>query len=181
VTPAQMLEAFNHSTANAPSSTARGDALANYVSDIFSQVTGITVYDSKVFSDDRSQELDVILWNEQDGSDSGIDFLPNIILVEAKNWDHPVGAAEVAWFKEKIRQGGDYSGTGAVGILIAPHGVTGQKHDRDFAAAVILRARSENVRILVAAPDELSLDAKQLRALIKNRLCALAAGHAGLG
>ena len=49
-----------------------------------------------------SQELDLVFWNDQQCEyfkQAGAE-----ILVECKNWEVPVGSAEVAWFLEKMRQ-----------------------------------------------------------------------------
>jgi hypothetical protein len=184
MTPAGMFAAFEAATVAAQSTTARGDALADYIAQIFEQLDGVTLYQKGVWSDDHSQELDVMLWNEKVPSDAGIDFLSHILLVEAKNWERRVGSAEVAWFKEKVRVGGDESDGYMLGILVAPKGITGQdgpSDDHKFAVQIILNARAERIRLLVLTPEEIAVDAAGLRLLIRDRMMALVAGRAGIG
>lgn len=177
---AELLANYQAATVAAATTVAKGDALANYIGGVFEQLDGVSCAEKKVVSDDQSQELDVILWNERNPGPLGLDFLPSIVPVEAKNWSRPVGAAEIAWFKDKVVQGGVFQGGWAAGLLVAPEGITGSHDDARFAAAVILRARQEKVAMIVATPDELAHDAAELREYLKARLIGLVAGRAGL-
>jgi hypothetical protein len=180
VTPKELLAQLDAETAAATKPTQRGDALARFIEQIMCQLDGVSLHETKVFSDDRSQELDVILWNERLPGLTGLSFFPFIVFVEAKNWDERVGSSEVAWFKEKVRLSGDYAGTGAIGILVASNGVTGDRDDRDFAVAVIRAARAERVFIIVARPADLAVEPPDLREFLRRRVCDLAGGRVGL-
>lgn len=171
--------AFLAATDAAQSTVEKGDALTEYIVDIVEQLEGVTCEQAKVFSDDHSQELDAVFWNERHAGAQGLDFFASIFFVEAKNWTKPVGAAEVAWFKEKILQGGHFQEGRAIGLLVAPHGVTGFKREASFAAAIILRAKQEGVHILVVTPQQIAVGASELRDLLKSRLIELAAGRVG--
>jgi len=175
-TPAERFAAYEKRTAGGCSTTERGDALADYAAEALSTLKGVKLDGKKVISSDRSQEIDVVMWNERLPGKKGLRFLSHTIFVEAKNWDCPVGAAEVAWFKEKVRINGDYSGGGATGILLALSGVTGEKYDRDFAVAIIHSARGEKVRILVVRPSDLAVEPKTLREFFRQRVTDLASG-----
>lgn len=179
MTAAQAYATYKAATAAAATTTDKGDVLAAYIQNIFSAVDGVQVHDVKMWNDARSSEIDVMLWNERTAGPNGLDFLPSIVLVEAKNWTHAVGSSEVAWFKEKVLSGGDYSLGPAAGILVSPEGVTGQHDDSRFAAAIILDSRRE-VRLLVVSPGDIALEPPALRELLRTRLCDLAAGRAGL-
>lgn len=179
-TPTQRYAQYVADTATAQDTTARGLVLNEYLQDVFARIDGVKVDSVECWSDDESQEVDILLWNEKVSGSEGLSFLPSIVFVEAKNWERSVGSPEVAWFKEKVRTGGDYSEGGAVGILVAPNGVTGTTKDRTFATSIILKARSDNVRLLVVTPEELAVEAAGLRELVRSRLCGLAADRAGL-
>lgn len=175
-TPAERYAAYEKRTAGATTTTERGNALADYAAEMLSTLNGVKLDRKKVISSDRSQEIDVVMWNERLAGESGLFFLSHTIFVEAKNWDYPVGAAEVAWFKEKVRINGDYSGGGATGILLALNGVTGEQYDRDFAVAIIQNARVEKVRILVVRPSHLAVEPTDLREFFRQRVTDLASG-----
>lgn len=178
--PAALHADFLARSAAATTTRQKGDALEEYVCAVFGRLAGVIVHERHLRDDQHVQEIDVMLWNERDSGPSGLSFLPHIIVVEAKNWARPVGAAEVAWFKEKVRTSGDFAGDGAVGILVAAAGVTRDRADRQFAAGIIRDARHEGIKLLVARPEHLVCDAAGLRELLRRRLCDLAAGRVGL-
>lgn len=176
---AAQYDAYSAATAAAQSTVEKGEALTDYIVAVIEQLDGVTCDGRNAFSDDHSQELDAIFWNERSPGPTGLDFFASIFFVEAKNWIKPVGAAEVAWFKEKIVQGGHFQERRAIGLLVAPHGVTGLEHDKQFAAAIVLRARQEGVHIVVVTPEQLAIEAADLRELLRRRLVDLAAGRVG--
>jgi hypothetical protein len=117
----------------------------------------------------NTEEIDVALWNEQDVS--GFNFLPNLILIESKNWSSPVSSNEVSWFNTKLRNRGlDF------GILISPHGITGDANDLTAAHQVVASALMEKRRLIVLTTGELIAlqDTHALGHLIKTKLCELA-------
>jgi hypothetical protein len=178
--PEALHADFLARSAAATTTRQKGDALEEYVCAVFRRLAGVIVHERHLRDDQHVQEIDVMLWNEQDSGPNGLSFLPHIIVVEAKNWTRPVGAAEVAWFKEKVRTSGDFAGDGAVGILVAAAGVTRDRADRQFAAGIIRDARPEGIKLLVVRPEHLVCDAAGLRDLLRRRLCDLAAGRVGL-
>jgi len=96
-----------------------------------------------------SQELDLVYWNDQ-----LFEYFKTAgpeILIECKNWDVPVGSAEVAWFLEKMRQRHVTHG-----FLITRSGVTGQCRDgRDGALDTLYAALRDGLRPVVVTLDEL--------------------------
>jgi len=112
-----------------------------------------------------NEEIDVALFNE------GIVSLPNIILVEAKNWSNRVGSIEVAWFLTKLQNRGlDF------GILITTLGITGNANDLNAAHNTVATALAQKRRLIVITTDELLAltDTEELLHLIKTKLCDLA-------
>ncbi len=93
-TPAERYAAYKKRTAGAAATTERGDALADYAAEMLSTLKGVKLDRKKVISSDRSQEIDVVMWNERFSGKNALRFLSHTIFVEAKNWDYPVGAAE---------------------------------------------------------------------------------------
>jgi hypothetical protein len=112
-----------------------------------------------------NEEIDVALFNE------GIVSLPNIILVEAKNWSTRVGSAEVAWFLNKLQNRGlDF------GILVTTLGITGDAADLTAAHHTVAVALAQKRRLIVITTDEIQALAHtdQLLHLIKVKICDLA-------
>lgn len=176
---ADRFAAFSAETDAAQSTVEKGEALTDYIVAVIEQLDGVTCDERNIFSDDHSQELDAIFWNEQTPGPTGLNFFAMIFFVEAKNWTRPVGAAEVAWFKEKVLQGGHFHQGRAIGLLVAPHGVTGLEREARFATAIVLRARQEGVHIVVVTPEQIAIGPADLRELLKRRLVDLAAGRVG--
>jgi hypothetical protein len=147
----------------------KGRALEDLICYLFGLVPGVTITHRNEMNAFDSEEIDVALWNEQDPS--GFHFLPNVFLVEAKNWSNPVSSIEVNWFDTKLRNRGlDF------GILISPHGITGNAAELTAAHSVISVALRERRRFLVLRTNELLAlpDTDALSTLIKTKLCELA-------
>ena len=123
----------------------RGRLYEELVRQLFQSVDGIGHTESNVFNYKRSQEIDLAFWNDQ--SVSGFSFLPDVILIECKNWSHPVTSAEIAWFSAKVRERGC-----DVGILFAAKGVTGDVRDLTFAHQIIQWSLVEK-RLLIVVTD----------------------------
>src|SRR5882724_1024518 len=86
---------------NATTTTEKGRALEDLICYIFGKIPGISVTarnENNVF---HSEEIDVVFWNEK--TRNGLDFLPNLLFVECKNWAVPIGSAEVREFESKLR------------------------------------------------------------------------------
>jgi hypothetical protein len=147
----------------------RGKALEDMICYLFGLVPGVAITHRNEMNPFNTEEIDVALWNEQDGG--GFHFLPNVILIEAKNWSNPVSSIEVNWFDTKLRNRGlDF------GILISPHGITGDAGDLTAAHHIVATALREKRKFIVLTTVELLAlqDTDQLRHLIKTKLCELA-------
>lgn len=149
--------------------TEQGKSLEGLICYVFGKVPGITVTHRNRLNTFHSEEIDVALWNEK--RPRILDFLPNVILVEAKNWSRPVGSAEVSWFDRKLRSRGlDF------GILVAVSGLTGDSQNRTSAHQIIAQSLGEHRRIVVLTADDLTSlsNTEVLVDLIKLKLCELA-------
>ncbi len=154
---------------NGHTTTEQGRALEDLMCYVFGLVPGIAITHRNELNAFNTEEIDVALWN--DGSTDGFFFLPNIVLVECKNWSSRVGSVELNWFDSKLRNRGL-----AFGILVSPLGITGQAADLTAAHAVVAAALREGRRLVVVTTDELTTigDTSALVRLIKLKLCDLA-------
>jgi hypothetical protein len=148
--------------------TERGKALEDLICYLFECVPGVTVEDRNAMNVAGTEEIDVALWNDK--ALNGLDFLPNVILVEAKNWTSPVSSMEVAWFIAKLRnRGRDY------GILVAMNGITGCPEERKNAYFEVASALKDKVQVIIVTRDDLlSLSSiGDLARLLKKKECQL--------
>ena len=153
----------------AETTTEQGRALEDLVCYILEKVPGIEVAKRNTLNTFETEEIDVAFWNSRQRN--GFYFLPNIILVECKNWSQPIGSQEVSYFVQRLQnRGRDH------GILVAANGITGSAKDRDRAHYEIAMAlgRGLHVLVLTRAEIETLTDTAQLVRLSKGKLCELA-------
>jgi hypothetical protein len=153
----------------AKTTTEQGRALEDLVCYVFQRIPGIEVAKRNVLNIFETEEIDVAFWNSRERN--GLYFLPNIILVECKNWSHPIGSQEVAYFIQRLQnRGRDY------GVLVAANGITGSAEDHDRAHYEIAMALGRGFHVLVLTRAEIQtlVDTTQLVHLLKEKLCELA-------
>lgn len=153
----------------AVTTTGQGRALEDLICYIIGKVPGIEVTKRNVLNTFSTEEIDVAFWNNRQRN--GLYFLPNIILTECKNWSHPLGSQEVAYFVQRLEnRGSDY------GILVAANGITGVADDLGRAHYEIAMALSRSVHVLVLTRAEIEdlVDTTDLILLLKEKLCELA-------
>jgi hypothetical protein len=149
--------------------TQRGRAFEDFLCYAFGSVPGIAITHRDQLNAFLSEEIDVALWNDKKAG--ALDFLPNIVLLEAKNWSSVAGSAEVAWFDTKLRNRGlDF------GIFVALNGITGNAADKTAAHQIIAASLREQRRLVVLTGAEVSplRSTSALIRLIKTKLCELA-------
>lgn len=154
---------------NGATTADQGRALEDLICYVFTQVPGVSITKRNEMNAFHTEEIDVALWN--DGHPDGLFFLPNIILVECKNWSNSVVSAEVNWFDTKLRNRGL-----GFGMLVATNGITGNTEDLTAAHSIVAAALREGRRLVILRTDELLTltDSPQLVRLIKEKLCDLA-------
>jgi Restriction endonuclease len=151
----------------ATTSADKGKALEDFLEYMFGEFGGVTVQHRDLRA--PAQELDLVLYNDQ--LEQFFKSASAEIIVEAKNWATPVGAPEVNWFLDKMRQRGVTHG-----FLVAANGVTGQTLDRgDGAIDALYQVLQYGMRPVVLTLDDLSAIRSQaeLLVLFKRRSCAL--------
>jgi len=154
---------------SAVTTTNQGRALEDLICYIFEKVPGIELAKRNILNTFDTEEIDVAFWNRRQRN--GLYFLPNILLVECKNWSRPIGSQEVAYFVQRLQnRGRDY------GILVAANGITGVAEERNRAHYEIAMALGRGLHILVLTRAEIETltDTVQLVRLLKEKLCELA-------
>jgi hypothetical protein len=153
----------------AATTAAQGKSLEDLICYIFGKVPGIAITRRNQKNVFKTEEVDVAIWNDRQ---TAILFsLPNLILIECKNWSSPVGHMEVAWFDTKLENRGV-----SLGILIALNGITGNSDNVTASHLTIAASLKDKRQIIVITETELSAlrDTNQLLLLIKEKLCDLA-------
>lgn len=163
------VEAYVEAGTNGATTADQGRALEELICYVFAQVPGISITRRNEMNAFQTEEIDVALWN--DGHADGFFFLPNIILVECKNWFSRVSSAELNWFDSKLRNRGL-----PFGVLVAAQGITGEAAEITAAHSIVAAALREGRRLVVISSDELLAltDSSQLVQLVKEKLCDLA-------
>lgn len=165
----ETVEGYFEVGTNGVTTADRGRALEDLICYIFAQVPGIAITRRNELNAFLTEEIDVALWN--DGHPDGFFFLPNIILVECKNWSHRVSSAELNWFDSKLRNRGL-----PFGVLVAAQGITGDAAEITAAHSIVAAALREGRRLVVINGAEiLGLGhTGDLVRLVKEKLCDLA-------
>jgi len=146
----------------------KGRALEDLVAFLFSCVPGIEIAMRNVLNAFDTEEVDVAFWNNQ--LPNGFPFLPNVFLVECKNWSAPVGSAEVIAFVAKLRHRGS-----RFGILVATNGITGNADDLRTANFEIATALAEGYSLIVLTSNDIDglTTTGELIRLLKTKICEL--------
>jgi hypothetical protein len=153
----------------------KGRAFEDLACYIFETIPGVSIALRNQMNAYQNEEIDVAIWNDK--SRHGLDFLPNVVLIECKNWSKPVSSIEVNWFCQKLASRGlDF------GILIANNGITGNLDDLNAAHNTIAYHLAQKRRIVVITRAEIDIltNTAQLVHLIKEKICLLSvAGRIG--
>jgi hypothetical protein len=166
---AAAIQAFLDVGQNGHTTAEQGRALEDLICYVLGQVPGVAITHRNELNVFDTEEIDVAIWN--DGAPDGFFFLPNIVLIECKNWSNRVGSGELNWFDAKLRNRGL-----PFGILVTTLGITGQAADLTAAHAIIAAALREGRRLIVITADELLTigSTEALVHLIKLKMCDLA-------
>jgi hypothetical protein len=166
--PARRLREELARVATAEGINNKGKALENFVCYLFPLIPGVEIAERNALNAFQTEEVDVALWNNRHRR--GLYFLPNLLLVECKNWSNPCGSQEVAYFVNRLKQRGcDH------GVLVAANGITGVAEDLTRAHFEIATALAAGIRVLVVTPAELEnlSSSDDLVILFKKKLCQL--------
>jgi len=165
----ETIGAHFHTCDNGASNQAKGRALEDLTCYLFETIPGVKIAIRNQMNAFNNEEIDVAIWNEKEPD--GLRFLPNIILLECKNWSTPVSSIEVSWFCQKLASRGlDF------GILIASNGITGNLDDLNAAHNTIAFHQSQKRTIIVITRQEIEAlnTTDEFVTLIKMKMCLLA-------
>jgi hypothetical protein len=163
-----------YAAAAAPHTDAQGKAYEALAAYLFAKVPGCIVERdvTNVFS---TEQIDVAVGNIR--AADGLPLLPNVLLVECKDWSQPVDSKTVGYFINIL------AGRGVeLGILIAANGITGEgdfknAHALGFAAA----PRGIKVLVITTADIRALTSVEDFGELLTSRyLRAVATGTIGL-
>lgn len=160
---------YLHRGQQAVTTTERGRALEDLICYVFETTPGISVTERNARNVFRTEEVDVAFWNDRHAR--GFRALPDVLLVECKNWRQPVGSQEIASFVRRLQ-----NRALDLGFLIAANGVAGSPEALTDAHFEIAAALKDRVRLVVIDETELVALAHSddLVRLVKRKLCMLA-------
>lgn len=166
VSRARVANAFRAGDA-ATTAAERGRALEDLLVHLFCKIPGVRLIRRNVLTGDASGEIDLIFWNDK----SVLDFLPNILMFECKNWDGRVDSAAVSFFIGKaVNRHLPHA------FLIAANGVTGDREQLRSAQAHLHNALVlHDCKIVVLDRANLSAlgSTEQLVALVVDKISEL--------
>lgn len=168
--PVRQLRTHLTVADSATTRAGKGRAFEDYLCTLFSAVPGIEVVHRNALNAFATEEIDIALWNAS--HPRGLRFLPALMLVECKNWSAPVGSAEIAYFRNRLRQRNcDH------GFLIAANGITGSSTDLTASYFELATALADGTRIILLTRADLVLlrSATDFCTLVKTKLCQLVA------
>ena len=164
----QTLAGHFNTCDNGGTNQIKGRAFEDLACYLFETVPGVSIALRNQMNAYNNEEIDVAIWIDK--SRYGFDFLPNVVLIECKNWSNPVSSIEVNWFCQKVASRGlDF------GILIANNGITGNEHDLTAAHNTIAFHLAQKRRIIVITRDEINgfSTTGDLVHLVKEKICLL--------
>jgi hypothetical protein len=117
-----------------------------------------------------TEEVDITVANEK--ASGGLRMLPEMFLVECKNWSQPVDSTTLGYFVNVVADRGC-----SLGILAAANGITGHQQHRSRAHAIGAAALIRKIRILLVNDEDLKAlqQPRDLVALLHHRNLLLTA------
>ncbi|MEV4348914.1 restriction endonuclease [Actinoplanes sp. NPDC049596] len=95
-----------------------------------------------------TEEVDITVANEK--ALGGLRMLPEMFLIECKNWSQPVDSTTLGYFVNVVADRGC-----SLGILAAANGITGHQDHRSRAHAIGAAALIRKIRILLITDEDL--------------------------
>ncbi|GLX05445.1 restriction endonuclease [Microbispora sp. NBRC 16548] len=129
------------------SAQVRGRAYEDVIDYLFTHVPGCQVQRNSL-NTFQSEEVDLSVGNFR--LENGLRMLPDIFLIECKNWSQKVDSSAVAFFGMKIRHRGC-----SLGVLVAANGVTGDPIDKTAAMQQGALLLAEGIKMLVLTSEDL--------------------------
>lgn len=146
----------------------KGEIFEDLIEYLFSKVPGVPQIRRNVISVFKSEELDLIVWNDK--HPKGLVSLNTWIPIECKTSGNAIGSHELQVFIAKVeRRSLDF------GILVAWHGITGDAATLTGAHDHASTALIKGIRIIVITRKDIErlTSTENLVSLIRTRLCDL--------
>jgi hypothetical protein len=163
----RRIERFFAEGDAATTAAARGRSLEDLLIYLFSRIDGVRLVRRNALTEDVSGEIDLIFWNDR----TSLDFLPNILLFECKNWAGRVDSAAIAFFISKAT-----NRHLSHAFLIAANGITGDVEQLRSAHAHMHNALvRDDCKIVVLERGELCTlgSTEQLIILVVDKISSL--------
>ncbi|WP_159006508.1 restriction endonuclease [Bradyrhizobium sp. S69] len=163
----RRIERFFIEGDTATTAAARGRSLEDLLIYLFSKIEGVRLVRRNALTEDISGEIDLIFWNDR----TTLDFLPNVLLFECKNWSSRVDSAAIAFFISKAT-----NRHLSHAFLIASNGITGDADQLRSAHAHMHSALvRDDCKIIVLERAELCAlgSIEQLMILIVDKISSL--------
>ena len=163
-----VVQGFIDAGVAATTTTDKGRALEDLICYIFQLVPGIHLTLRNTMNVFATEEIDVAFFNN--AAPDGFSGLPDVILIEAKNWSNRLGSSEVVWFDYKVSSRGM-----PFGIIVTTLGITGNQNDLTAAQKIVADALKLGRRLIVITIAELQAiaDTDELVKLVKQKILEL--------
>ncbi|MCM3885049.1 restriction endonuclease [Frankia sp. R82] len=133
---------------SAPTSDAKGKLYEELTRYLFETVPGC-IAESNTTNIFRTEQIDVAVGNGKLAD--GLWLLPDVIIVECKDWEDPVDSKTVGYFMNIL------AGRGAgLGILVAANGITGSPEEMTNAHALGLHGAPRGLKVIVVTTEEIA-------------------------
>jgi hypothetical protein len=148
--------------------TTKGKLLEALVGYVFCCVPGLELDEANVINTYRSEEIDLMFWNDQ--KSDGARFLDCPLIVECKGWSAPISGRELRYFASLLKDRGRRNS-----IFLALNGITGDADGPTAAFYHSAIAQAEGVQVLVVTGTELEglTHSSDLVRLLKHKMLEL--------
>lgn len=160
-----IVQGFINAGNTATTTTAKGKALEDLICYVFELVPGIHATLRNQMNVFLTEEIDVAFYNN--AVSDGFSALPDVILVECKNWSVRLASGDVSWFDHKVQSRGM-----PLGIIITTIGITGDQTELSRAHKIVSDALQKGRRLIVITVAELQalIDTDELVKLVKQKI-----------
>jgi hypothetical protein len=148
VTPSYLCSLLESVQDGHKTTTEKGDALEDLATYLFMLIPALCPR-RNVKDIYNTFETDIVIRNLIRKSDPITDIFGRHFLVECKNWDNPVGVADVGYFLYRMRLTHVKAG-----IIFAKTGITGTQEDERAARGIIRKAFHEDGSLCIVIKEK---------------------------
>jgi hypothetical protein len=148
LSPGYYSALFRNAARPQPNARAKGAAYEDIASYLFTLIPG-WIPRRNLVDVDQVHEHDLVVTNVNQTADLTTELLGRHFLVECKNWDDPVGVADVGYFLYRM-----HLTHARFGVIFAKTGLTPKKGGATAAKELIRRAFHEDGSLCVVVTEE---------------------------